>query len=211
MAAMLRKKRSGETEQEGHRHTRTERKWRKRTTTSALLDAAVRRGGAYKCLLSPSPLGMCAFLSGRDWKWQKKEAAFQMPGLLWAACCVYNLIWWKGETFGALELQTGRQWAKESMCPLGERQRSLHPLSSIHTDSSKPFPPRLDPPPWSPPGFQHADGFKMGLHSPGHLGWWSPPPQGPGRSLELRLEGNTHKNCNSRGDFFFFFFYIWGT
>lgn len=56
-----------------------------------------------------------------------------------------------------------------------------------------------------PPSFQHANGFKMGLHWPGHLGWWSPPPQGPGRSLELRLEGNTQKTVMRERNFFFFF------
>lgn len=61
IVAMLReKKRSGETEQEGHRRTRTERKWRKRTTTRALLDAAARQGREQMPSESFSaPLGVC--------------------------------------------------------------------------------------------------------------------------------------------------------
>lgn len=96
----------------------------------------------------------------------------------------YNLIWWKGERFGALPLQTGRQWVNESTCPLRGKNDSVYPPQFTAT-------PRNPPLPLVPPSFRHADRFKTGLHSPGHLGWWSPRPHWPGTSQQRRLEGNT--------------------
>lgn len=117
----------------------------------------------------------------------EEKAASQISGPLWAASRVYNLIWWKGERLGGWSSkQAGSEWR----CPRVHVDSILSPFfSSTSFNSSQPFPPQLPP----PSSLQCLDGFKMDLHFPGHLGWWSPLPQGLERPLELLLE-KKHKN-----------------
>lgn len=117
-------------------------------------------GGAYKCLLSPSPLGMCAFLSGRDWKWQKKEAAFQMPGLLWAACCVTI---WSDEKAKRLERWSSKQAGSERRSPCVHWEKD-----NVHSSLCPQFTPTalnlslrgLNHPPGAPPAFSMPTGLR---------------------------------------------------
>lgn len=78
---------------------------------------------------------------------------------------------------------TGRQWAKVfpvASCPTN----GVAPLSHCLLFSLLGSSPHLS-----------VAEFRMGLHFPGHLGWWSPLPQGLGRPLGLLLEDNMGNTC----------------
>lgn len=165
----------------------------------ALLDARLRVGGreqnAFRVLLRAAR-GVCFLVWPRLKVTEEGSGASDARSPPGCSLC-YNRIWWKGENVRSAaapnrpavsEGVNVSDWGKERL-PLSIHP-SVHPSSLIRTDSSKPSPPRLGPPPWSPSSFQHDGGFKKGLHSPGHLGWWSPQLQGSGTSLERRLEGN---------------------
>lgn len=125
----------------------------------------------------------------------EEKAASQMSGPLRAASRVYNLIWWKGERLGGWSSkQAGSEWR----CPRVHSGQTMYTLSFLH------FSPQLHSTPLnlslrgSSPPLRCLDGFKMDLRFPGHLGWWSPLPQGLGRPLELLLEKNTKIMCLER-------------
>lgn len=159
---------------------------------TALLDT-VGHQECYKCLLFRWVLlhsGSVLSCLARNKNEERRESSISdVRSTLGCVPCLQSDLM-KRRTFGQLELQTGRQWVKVSSCPL--RTDNVHSIlspffSSTPLDSSQPFPPQLFPP------LRCLDGFKMDLHFPGHLGWWSPLPQGLGRPLELLLEKNTKK------------------
>lgn len=172
-------------------HTDIERKWRKQMKMTALLDTAAHQE-CYKCLLFRWVLlhsGSVLSCLARNKNDRRESSISDVRSTLGCFPCLQSDLM-KRRTFGRLELQTGRQWVKVSSCPLGTDNVHSIPspfFSSTPLDSSKPFPPQLFPP------LQCLDGFKMDLRFPGHLGWWSPLPQGLGRPLELLLEKKTQK------------------
>ena len=102
----------------------------------------------------------CAFLSRREYEWLTEDEAREQN----LRCQFYSVLLpvlqsdpMKRRTFGPLKLQTGRQWAKVSLCPF--RTTNIHSLSFLHASPlSLASTPQLCLPP-SPPPF----GLWLGL------------------------------------------------
>ena len=141
----------------------------------------------------------CAFLSRREYeRLTENEAASQFSQSVLLAC--YNRIQWKGEHLGRW---SSKQAGSERRCPhvqLGLTKKHslfsflpcpLHfyllPLYFSLLGSAPPFGAWLE--------------FRMGLHLPGRLGWWSPLPQGLGRPPGLLLEETICRKINKSGMF----------
>lgn len=153
-----------EFEQEGHKHTHTYIK--KKVMTNRWLWILPPRHRSvleqcfecYKWILFSSVhlhkqfQSFCAFLSRREYKWLTEDEAKEQN----LRCQFYSVLLpvlqsdpMKRRTFGPMKLQTGRQWAKVSSCPL--RTTNIHSLSFLHVSPlSLVSAPQLCPPsgPW---------------------------------------------------------------
>lgn len=132
--------------------------------------------------------------SRREYKWPtENEAREQHLGCQFYSVllCMLQSNPMRRRTFGPLKLQTGWQWAKVSSCP--DRTTNIHSLSFLHV-SPHPLASSLLCTPSPHPPLRPLAEFRMDLRLPGHLGWWSPLPQGLGRPLGLLLEGGGGKS-----------------
>lgn len=100
-------------------HTDIERKWRKQMIMTALLDTAAHQE-CYKCLLFKWVLHSGSVLSclARNKNDRRESSISDVGSTLGCFPCLQSDLM-KRRTFGQLELQTGRQWVKVSLCPLG--------------------------------------------------------------------------------------------
>lgn len=131
-------------------------------------------------------------MTNRVWS---KGAASQLSLLLSSAPHV--TIWSNGKAcIWAAEAPNGPAVSEGVLVSSQDNQytlsRSFSPCLSTFTCVLSTFTPRLCNPHPTPP-FRSLAEPRTGLHFPGHLGWWSPLPQGLGRPPGLLLEENTRK------------------
>lgn len=141
---------------------------------------------------------LCFLVSSEIWMtnrvWSKRAASQFVSCTPFCSPC-YNLIQWKGVHLGRW---SSKQAGSERRCPhvrLGQPIYTLpflSPCLSTFTCFLSTFHSSALPP------LRSLAEFRTGLHFPGHLGWWSPLPQGLGRPLGLPLEENMGNNMQKK-------------